>query len=160
MLVTAQDIRKHRPMADNLDSNRRLSMYIEEAERLYIIPALGAPLYKDVCENPSAHTLLLEGGYYSADTRHCAGLKAATALLAYARFVRNQHINVTPFGVKEKLSLDSADVDDRTLVRHANEAESTGKSYLRQCIDYLRTQNGGCATPTASTQRKYRAIGE
>lgn len=143
MLVTPNDIRKHRPVADNLDDARRLETYIAEVENLTVIPALGAELYSDVDQNPQSHQLLLSGGFYADGKRHFAGLKAAVSLLAYARFVLNNNINVTPFGVREKVALDSDPVTDKSLIRHANEAENTGLAYLNQCLDYLRWLNGG-----------------
>lgn len=160
MLVTTNDIRKHRPVAGNLDDMKRLEMYIREAEMLHVIPAIGAELYKEVDEDPSAHTLLLDGGYYDNNTRYMAGLKAAVSLLAYARFVLNNGINVTPFGVKEKLALDSNPVQDKALFRHANEAENTGLAYLQQCIDYLNHINGSCGNQRKTLgTRKFKAVG-
>lgn len=161
MLITTNDIRKHRPIAGNLDDMKRLEMYICEAETLYVIPAIGAELYKEVDENPSAHTLLLDGGYYNNNTRYMAGLKAAVSLLAYARFVLNNSINATPFGVKEKLTLDSNNVGDKALFRHANEAENTGKAYLNQCLEYIRFDMDKCGYKVPQVGvKKFKAIGK
>ena len=161
MLITTNDIRRHRPIAGNIDDMKRLEMYIHEAETLYIIPAIGAELYKEVDENPSAHTLLLDGGYYNNNTRYMAGLKAAISLLAYSRFVLNNGINATPFGVKEKLTLDSGTVGDKALFRHANEAENTGKVYLNQCLEYLSFDAGACGFKRLKTgAKKFKAIGK
>ena len=161
MLITTNDIRKHRPVAGNIDDAKRLEMYIREAEMLYVIPAIGAELYKEVDENPSVHTLLLDGGYYNNNTRYIAGLKAAVSLLAYSRFVLNNSINATPFGVKEKLALDSNAVSDKALFRHANEAENTGKAYLAQCLEYLNFEKGSCGyRPQQIGSRKFKAVGK
>lgn len=128
---------------------------------LHVIPAIGAELYKEVDENPTAHTLLLDGGYYDNNTRYMAGLKAAVSLLAYARFVLNNGINATPFGVKEKLTLDSSSVTDKALFRHANEAENTGLAYLQQCIDYLSFTNGLCGKGRkVAGIRKLKSVGK
>lgn len=160
MIVTPNDIRKHRPVAGNLDDMKRLEHYIREVETLHLIPAIGAELYKQVDENPNDHTLLLDGGYYDNNTRYMAGLKAAVSLLAYARFVQNNSINVTPFGVKEKLTLDSSTVPDKALYRHANEAENTGRAYLAQCKAYLSYINNVCgASVVAVGTRKFKAVG-
>lgn len=161
MLITTNDIRKHRPVAGNLDDMKRLELYIREAETLYVIPAIGAELYKEVDENPSVHTLLLDGGYYNNNTRYMAGLKAAVSLLAYARFVLNNSINATPFGVREKLTLDSSSVGDKVLFRHANEAENTGRVYLNQCLEYLRSEADGCGHKLSQVGvKKFKAIGK
>lgn len=153
-LATPDDIRRFRPIAKNTDDGR-ITMYIEEVTKLTIIPAIGADTYNRIAGDKPSHELLLNGGFYADGTKHLSGLIAAISLLAYARFVRSQNINVTPFGVKEKLSIDSDEVSDRALVRHANEAESTGQFYLQQCVDYL---SAGCQIPVG--RRKYRIIGE
>ena len=124
-----------------------MEIYIREAETRHVIPAIRAKLDKEVDENPNAHTLLLDGGYYSNNTRYMAGLKVAICLLTYARFALNNQVNATPFGIKEKLSLDSSTVTNKTLYRHANEAENTGLVYLRQCLSYLAFTGGSCTKP-------------
>lgn len=163
MLITPDDIRKHRPIAGNLDDQRRLVMYIQETETLDIIPAIGAELYKDCDEHPENYKLLLDGGYYNDDKQYFAGLKAAASLLAYARFLPNNNINVTPFGVKEKLSIDSGDVSDKALFRQINETRNTGLAYLQHVLDYLRyyNHNNGNCTRKYSVKRnnKFKAIG-
>ena len=158
MLIKPTDIRKHRAIADNLDDQRRLVMYIQETETLDIIPAIGAELYKDCNENPQNHQTLLEGGYYDDDKKHFAGLKAAVCLLAYARFLPNNNINVTPFGVKEKIALDSNEVNDKSLFRQINEARNTGLAYLQQVLDYLNQDT--CGKHTKLSNRKFKAIGK
>ena len=160
MLITTNDIRKHRPIAGTLDDMKRLEMYIQEAEMIHIIPAIGAELYKQVDENPSIHTLLLDGGYYDNNTRYMAGLKAAVSLLAYSRFILNNGINATPFGIREKLTVDSNSVGDKALFRHANEAQNTGLAYLQQCLSYLSFTNGTCGKKhTSVSTRKFKAVG-
>lgn len=160
MLITPEDIRKHRPVAGNLDDKRRLLMYIQEAETLDIIPAIGAGLYKECDENPEGYKLLLDGGYYDDDKRYFAGLKAAVSLLAYARFLPNNAINVTPFGVKEKLSVDSNDISDKALFRQINEARNTGLAYLQQVLDYLSYYGSNCGKTKNVTSSKFRAVGK
>mgnify|MGYP003623224375 len=159
MLVTTQDIRKHRPIADNLDDQRRLVMYIKEAEELDIIPVIGAELYKDCVDNPQNNRLLLDGGYYDNDKRYFAGLKAAVCLLAYARFLPNNNINVTPFGIKEKLSIDSGEVSDKAMFRQINEARNTGMAYLQHVVEYLKYYGIKCGKLSSVKQNKFKAIG-
>lgn len=161
MLITSADIRKYRPIAGNLDDQRRLIMYIMEAEVLDIIPVIGAELYKECCENPLDNKLLLEGGYYDDDKRYFSGLKAAVCLLTYARFLPNNNINVTPFGVKEKLSIDSNDITDKALFRQINEARNTGQAYLQQVVDYLSYYGHNCYNrKNIVKQKKFKVIGQ
>ena len=160
MIITFDDIRKHRPIALNLDDEKRLKMYIDEAETLDVMPALGAELYKSVTDNPNNHATLLEGGYYDNDKKYFKGLKAAVSLLAYGRFILNNAVNATPFGVQRKSALDSEPVDDKTLFRHANEARNAGLAYLNQCLEYLNTMNEPCRKNTGRTAgKKINVIG-
>lgn len=160
MIITVEDIKKHRPVADNLDEARRLNTYIKEAENLYIVPNLGAKLYKDISEHPENHTILLDGGYYNEDKCYFEGLKAALSLLAYARFVKNNELNVTPFGIKFKVGMDSGQMDNAYLIRHANEAENTGLSYLKGCVDYVKFNEADCCKDhSLKTVKKYKVIG-
>lgn len=156
MLVTSDDIRKYRPIAGNLDDIRRLETYINEAEQLDIIPVIGAELYKQITDNPSNYNELLNGGYYNNNTQHFAGLKAAICMLAYARFLPNNIINVTPFGVKEKLSIDSNTVDNKTLFYQINETRKIGLAYLQQVVDYLNINT--CKNKKIN-KNKFKAIG-
>ena len=160
MLITPDDIRKHRPIASNLDDETRLLMYISEAERLDIMPAIGVELYKDVSENPTDHTELLEGGYYDDGKRYFEGLKAAVSLMSYYRFSLNNPVNATPFGMQRKNALDSEPVEDKTLFRHVNEAKNVGKAYLQQCIDYINFQNNSCKPAKNVNKSKFRIIGQ
>ena len=160
MLITTNDIRKHRPIADNLDDQRRLAMYIEEAEKIDIIPVIGAELYKDCDEHPDEHELLLNGGYYNNDKNYFAGLKAAVCLLAYARFLPNNNINITPFGVKGKIALDSNEISDKSLFRQINEARNTGLAYLQQALRYLNFADNKCEKTLQNNKNKFKAIGK
>lgn len=161
MIITTDDIRKYRPIADNLDDKRRLEMYISEVQNLTIIPAIGASLFQQIDENPNEFTELLNGGYYGENDckKYFAGLKAALVMLTYGKFVKNQPVNVTPFGVKQKDALDSQQTNDKTLVRHANEAENVGLAYLQQCLDYLAFINNDCCTKKKVKSVRINIIG-
>ncbi|MDR1347837.1 MAG: hypothetical protein LBJ63_05320 [Prevotellaceae bacterium] len=161
MLITADDIRKHRSVSLNLDDEKRLLTYIDEAEKLDIMPVIGVELYKDLHDNPQNHDLLLNGGYYDGEKRYCIGIKAADALLSYARFILNNSVNATPFGVQRKNALDSESVDDKTLYRHSNEAKNVGMAYLQQCVDFITFNTNSCGQHKKEIhQRKIRVIGE
>jgi hypothetical protein len=160
MLITADDIRKYRPIALNLDDEKRLNTYIDEAEKLDVMPAIGVSLYKDINDNPTNHAELLSGGYYDDDKRYFEGLKAAICMLAYYRFSLNNAVNITPFGVQRKSALDSEPVDDKTLFRHANEAKNTGFEYLQQCVDYINFNNNRCNHIKSIKPRKFKVIGK
>jgi hypothetical protein len=160
MLITANDIRKYRSIALNLDDEKRLNTYIDEAEKLDTMPAIGVRLYKDINDNPANHIELLSGGYYDNEKRYFAGLKAAICMLAYYRFSLNNAVNITSFGVQRKIAIDSEPIDDKTLFRHANEAKNIGFEYLQQCVDYINFNENHCNNIKSIKPRKFKIIGQ
>ena len=59
--------------------------------------------------------------------------------LVYSRFIRNQNVNATAFGIVQKQGQFSDVVDEKTIVRTANDAEKIGLEYLRQVVDYINS---------------------
>jgi hypothetical protein len=138
MIIDYADVRAVRPIAENLPEEKRLRPYIEEAETLWLLPALGAALYKHISEHKDDYALLFSGGYYDGDNRCFSGLSAAMGYLSYSLFVRNQNVNITAFGITVKRGEFSEPADDKTIVRIANDAEKIGKEYLNRCVEYLK----------------------
>ncbi|OJV40829.1 MAG: hypothetical protein BGO29_14770 [Bacteroidales bacterium 36-12] len=178
MIINVEDIRKVRPIAENVNDVKRLNPYIEEAEKLFLLPALGAKLYKKVEDAVSINNIgepiidndgeiiitnleyLFNGCYYDDDNRHCQGLKQAVGYLAYSRFVRNHNVNITAFGVVQKQGQFSEQVDEKTIIRTANDAEKIGVEYLNQCIEYINFDK--CKKDKRGFKRntKFKAIGK
>lgn len=46
MILTPEDVRKVRPIAENINDPARLMTYLAEAENLRLIDAIGASLYQ------------------------------------------------------------------------------------------------------------------
>lgn len=160
MIITVEDIRKVRPIADNLNDEKRLLPYIDECEKLFLIPAIGASLYKKINDNISEYEELLSGGYYDNDTKYFNGLRQAMGYLVYSRFVRNQNVNATAFGMVFKEGQFSEKVDEKTIVRIANDAEKIGLRYLSECVEYLNYSSDSCETKQVIRNKKFRVIGD
>lgn len=173
MIITPENIRDVRPIAENVNDLKRLVPYIKECEKLYIIPALGAKKYmiidtaiaesiKDPGPVPLTDALknLMNGCFYDDDNMHCEGLNTAMGYLVYSRFVRNQNVNVTAFGIVTKNGDFSEKVDDKTIVRIANDAEKIGLEYLKQCVDFLNFGLNSEDKRRFSGKRKFKAIGD
>lgn len=139
MIITPNDIRQVRPLAENINDSKRLVPYIEECEKSVLLPALGAKLYKELQANPKPANFndIMNGGYYDDDTKYHAGLKEAMGYLVYSRFVRNQNVNATAFGVVVKNGQFSEVADEKTIIRTSNDAEKLGLNYLQQTIDFI-----------------------
>lgn len=163
MIITVEDIRKVRHIAHNID-NGRVDMYIREAEVLDVVPAISAELYEvlDAGKNLTAEQeMMLNGGYYDAGCgkRKFEGLKVATAYLAYARFMRNNQVNVTPYGVVTKIGEESATTEHRIVVAQAQEAENIGQALLAEAVRYWDSVGDKSACKTMTKKKKFLAIG-
>lgn len=159
----------------------RLEPYLIESESLRLIDAIGATLYEwldasdftgagpflytrpdglGVSITKDEHTVVLDGGYFTGcggERKWTAGLVPSIAYIAYSRFVMNNPINATAFGVVHKLGEFSTPVDDNVLVRNSNEARKVGEAYLATTIEHLTAlQLIGCATYIEAPRRIIR----
>lgn len=160
MIITTEDIRAIRPIAENVNDVKRLVPYIEECEMLYLIKAIGEVIYQDIVNNRSNHELLLNGGYYDNSTKIVAGIKKAMGYLVYSRFVRNQNVNATAFGIVAKQGQFSEAVDEKTIIRISSDAEKIGIEYLNQCVDYLKFLDENNQTVKKVVRKRFTSIGD
>lgn len=161
MIIDSNYIRGIRDISSNVDDVKRIDPYIEEAEKEWVIPSIGAKLYKDLIGKVESenNTTLLEGGYYNNDIAYLSGLKKAVSYLAYSRYVRNSNVFLTSSGARTKGSLEFSDsVDDRAVVRVANEAEKRGIKLLDECVAYLN-YIGSQAVRVSNKKKKFIIIG-
>ena len=161
MIINSQDIRKIRPIAENVNDTKRIDPYIEECEKLFLMPAIGAATYKllDGETKPDYFDALMDGGYYENDTKHFSGLREAMGYLVYSRFSRNQNVNATAFGIVTKNGQFSDAADEKTIVRISNDAEKIGLEYLRQCVDFLNFGKSESDKQIYKVKSKYKIIG-
>lgn len=152
MILNYNDIRNVRPIAENINDPARLEPYIREAETLRLVDAIGAGLYRwldetdfsglgpfqygGVTVTKDQYTAAMEGGYY--DGGRSEGLKIAIAYIAYSRFIVNNPINPTAFGVRYKDGEFSTRVEDNIIIRSSNEARNIGEAYLEKAINHLK----------------------
>ncbi len=186
MILTPEAVRKVRPIAENINDLARIETYLREAETLQLIDAIGASLYrwldetdfsgagpfiysrpdgKEVLVTKEQYIIALEGGYYTSCNcegyKRSAGLVPAIAYIAYSRFIMNNPVNATAFGVVHKLGEFSAQVNDNILVRTANEARKIGKAYLTNVIEYLNIiglLGRSCCSKTYSSSQTTKLI--
>ena len=159
MIATSANIRKVRPIAENVNDDKRINPYIEEAEKLFVIRNIGPITYKAIETDKTQFSILLDGGYYDNDTRYFSGLYEAIGYLAYSRFVRNQPVNSTAFGIVAKQGQFSEQVDSKTLISVANDAEKIGLQYLKECVDFLNFGKEIDQQRPFKGKRKFIAIG-
>lgn len=159
MILKPEDLRRVRPIAENLNDPNRLITYMHEAETLRLIDAIGAKLYywldcsdfsgpgpfeyDGVTITKAQYEALMCGGYYGSDeccngNGHSVGLITAIAYIAYSRFIVNNPINATAFGVRYKDGEFSSRVEDMVLIRNSNDAKRIGEAYLEQVIEHCK----------------------
>lgn len=185
MIIQPDTLRRYRPIAENIEDPARIVPYIREAETLRLVDVIGASLYhwldstdfstgdtfdylspsgRVVTITAAQYAALMNGGYYDrpgCGSGYSEGLSAAIAYIAYARFVVNNPINVTAFGVKTKSSAYSENVSDTILIRSANDAQKIGEAYLQKCVEQLRTMGLiECLEYREGASSKYHVIGK
>lgn len=62
-IIKPDDIRKIRPIAENMIDCKRIESYIREAETLDLIPLIGANLYQQFTQNDFLNKLNTNGGF-------------------------------------------------------------------------------------------------
>lgn len=158
MIITVNDIRSVRPIAENLNDSERLLPYIDECENLYLKKSIGNGTYNLIDKNRQDYNLLFDGGDYG-DNKFFAGLKKAMGYLVYSRFIRNQNVNVTAFGIVAKQGQYSESIDERTIVRISNDTEKIGLEYLSECVEYLEFLGIVEGETKKISRTKYKVIG-
>lgn len=171
MIATTKDIKLCRPLANNIDEGR-IAPYIEEAEKIYIIPAITAKLYKAIDEQSEEereagkYDDILNAGYYEDGSQYHEGLLTAIAYLAYSRFVLNQGVAVTAFGVVQKAAQYSEPIEEAAIVRLSDDAKQRGITALAGVVAYLKaagyitTEEARESKNNTKFTRRYKAIGE
>lgn len=153
-----------RKMSAHLDKDK-IDSFIREAENMDLKPVMGDGLMYAVRRDADAFSMLLNGGTYkSADgaVRTFEGLKSALAYFTYARFVRNGDGNVTRVGFTVKDNEHSSRASDAERERTYNDARAIGERYLRECMDFVRTDDAcrACCGERKPVGGRYKVLGD
>lgn len=155
MLIDRVEIAKHREISKNVREDK-IGSYIEDAQRLDLKPLIGEKLYNAIVKDPTAHSLLLNGGEYTVDgdTYDQPGLKKVLSIFAYARYVMFGSFSDTPFGFVEKRLNESAPVSDAHKRTLYTQNQNTARAYFEEVALYMTRKkydlwNSGC-TPKNS----------
>lgn len=187
MLINVEDIRKIRKIAGNI-SDDRIEICISEAEKLDLIPFIGAAFYQklnslgeieidedgtklmdetDVIATgyegdlPINEWKFLNGGYYTTlcgEYKWFGGIRLALCYFAYARFIRSHVSQVTPFGVVTKIGDDSTPVSYSAVSAMSAEAKKIGDEYLRQSLDFWNETRKAQDKKTGSAKKTKRFV--
>ncbi|GAH63928.1 unnamed protein product, partial [marine sediment metagenome] len=147
LLILPADFDDFRDISKNIDPER-LEVYVRESQVKEMRSFLGASLYLALINDYTAvgdtfseqrFTDLWFGAdwSYQGNTRRFYGLKPAIIYYAYARFVRNQQMNVTRYGVKHLTDENSEDETVQQVRTKVNDANSYGLLYQADAELYL-----------------------
>ncbi len=144
-LITLEDLKEIRPLAE-LDG-ARWEQYCQEAQDQELRPILGDGLFYDLMTKfsntgdamYSAYRNLINGTSYTLDgqTIYFDGLKPMLGYFTLARFIQNNPVNITRFGVVTKVVAQSQNVDAQVLRQVVNELRSNAVTYVNQVTTFL-----------------------
>lgn len=183
MITNINCIRRVRPVAQNIDGLARVEPYIQEAEKLNILPQIGAHLYQwfdglgpaitemqtytredgtEVSVSPQQYEAIMFGGYFDGaccnGTGHSMGLVNAVAYYAYSRMILDNQISVTSFGVVRKRSDYSDQLDYASISRASSEAKQIADECAREVVAHLQALGLLGCCHRAKRVKKFQAI--
>lgn len=145
-LISLSDLKEIRPIAETDQS--RIDTYIYEAQMNDIRPLLGEAFYYDFISKVfdtgateyADYQKLLNGGVYDWDGGEVLynGLKICLSYYTLARYVTNNPVNFTSYGVVTKVNQQSQPIETRSLSLVAGQLRDTAKSFessIRQFIE-------------------------
>jgi hypothetical protein len=150
-LITVDTIKQYRPLSKEISIDR-IAPYILEAQLNDIQPMLGDTLFTDLVKkfattgDPmyASYQELLFGKEYtptgSAGPILFDGIAPAIAYFALARFFEGNPVNVTRFGVVQKLNENfSEPVSPQVLASAISSVRANGTMYLNKAVDFLNS---------------------
>lgn len=153
LLIDIEIIRRFRPIAKEINADR-FSPFVYESQNNDLQPVLTAPLFADFMDkfdndaDPmfSTYQKLLKGETYTPQGSSGAiifeGIQPMLVYYSLARFIENQSISVTRFGVVSKLNPESERVDEKTIRDQVATLRSNGLIYEKRVVKYIMDNIG------------------
>ena len=145
LLISVSDIKKYRAIPDLHPD--RIDTYIRESQIIYLKPLLNDALYYDFILKYSDsgdamyanYQKLLNGDTYSynGQTVEYLGLKPMLVYYTLSRFVVNNQVNFTGYGVVYKRSDESDRLDADSLRMQQTLFKETALTYQKEVEQYL-----------------------
>lgn len=143
-LITIDDIAQYRPLSKDIPADR-INPFINEAQRIDIGQMLGRTLYYDFLDKFDANPVnqpyvdLLNGKVYqvSGQSVQYEGIKPCHVYFALARFFENNPINVTKYGLVQKLDESSTPLDPAIIKQAITSLKSVAIQYQHDVEQFL-----------------------
>lgn len=126
LLLDKEKIKKYRSISDFAPVNK-VDNFIQEAQTVELRSVLGKELWAKVVEDISPLN------YPALD----AVIEPMLAYYAYARYLSVNQVSATAFGVVQKTSDFSQQINEKTLMRVVGQAREMAKVYEQDLIDFL-----------------------
>lgn len=141
-LVTIEDMRRVRPIVQNIQRFEKFEQFVKQAQMLDIRPILGPRLFAellDLRDDERFQDLLNGEAYQDASSIDVifVGLKDIICLFAFSRFIIQHGVTVTESGAVQKQGQDSQPVDWKMLDKQSREAKTEAIAYVEDLRQYL-----------------------
>lgn len=148
-LITPAQIKAYRPTADLDDA--RVTPFILEAQQNDLRPVLNDVLYYDLMKKFTESADVMYTNYqnlingvdydYNGSTIHFSGIKPMLAYYTLARFIVNNPVNITRFGVVQKVNPQSEPLSAGVINSVVNDLRSTAMNYQNELVKFLETKS-------------------
>lgn len=150
-LLALTDFQNIKELSVNINDARILP-YVREAQRIDLVKFMGRALYFDWMVDQTAgvwaadnYQELFDGASYNdgSNTVQCHGLKLTLLYFSLARFLKNQDINITSYGVRILNDGDLSEREQMAQIRtKAGEALSIAVWYQSECRAFISANSG------------------
>jgi hypothetical protein len=140
-IVTISDFEQYKPIPKSLQGED-FQPFIIRVQRDWLRRQLGKALYRDMTQNQDVakYATLIQGGTAtdsSGNTIDFFGLLPAVVYYAYADYLKQNDLKLTPAGSKTKKS-NSSDMASKELIdSEYNKAMQNAYSYMTEVVDFL-----------------------
>lgn len=145
LLISRDDIVEYRSISANLNTTKKLSPYILEAQEVDIKNLLGNALYNSLIQDyeasPSLATYsdLFNGSSWECESKtyYHRGIKVVLIYFAYARYLINSPFESTAFGTVVKKDQYSEVQDQKSIQRNYEDTINLALSFWQDVKKYL-----------------------
>jgi hypothetical protein len=149
LLINIDDVKRFRPISKEVGQDR-FAPYVYEAQNNDLQPVLTPALFADFVARfdqtadgkYEAYQELLTGKTYTptgqAHPIIFEGIKPMLVYYSLARFVENQQLNITRFGIVQKNIQESEPVSEKSITNLVATLRSNGLVYENKVVEFLR----------------------
>lgn len=167
-LITIDDFGEYKAISLNINKEKDLQPFIDEAEEFDLKPVIGSQLFIALRANitQSIYQDLLNGKQYTyqSKTYEFKGIKAVLVYYTYCRLLINDGVTSTPSGFVKKTLENSERAPAAQMAQMINQAKSGAKHHEDELLCFLNRNSTtyplySCSQQTNTGTVKINAIG-